>query len=171
MSNVVITGIPAVKHQFAAIEAFLASTKPMEGIVTDIKDIILTKTSNGVDYMGKSFAPYSETYAKRRKGRTAKGRPNLKRTGTMLHNIYTKVDDSRHGRIDIFPGAEPGGKGINSKFLAQVHTLGTTHAGKNNDITIPQREFMNLAPSAVKKLTKKHYDDPILVLAKAARGR
>ena len=44
--SIKITGVTEVKQKFAAIEAFLASTKPMEGIVADIKDIILIKYSS-----------------------------------------------------------------------------------------------------------------------------
>jgi phage gpG-like protein len=159
--SVKITGITEIKRQFAAIEEFLASTKPMEGIVKDIKDIILIKTASGLDYMGRGFKPYSEAYAKKKKGMTATGRPNLKASGTMLNAIKTQVINPRHGAVFVASVAEKGK--ATSDMLAQIHTTGT---GKQ-----PQREFMNLAPSAVKKLTKKHYDDPILVLAKQARGR
>jgi len=159
--SIKITGIAEVKRQFAAIEAFLASTKPMEGIVADIKDIILVKTSSGLDYMGRSFKPYSKKYAEKKKGMTATGRPNLKLSGTMLGALKTEVKDARHGAVFVSSVSEKGG--ANSDMLAQIHTTGT---GKQ-----PQREFMNLAPSAVQKLTKKYYDDPILALAKGARGK
>jgi hypothetical protein len=46
-------------------------------------------------------------------------------------------------------------------MLAQIHTTGT---GKQ-----PQREFMGISDNAIKKLTKKFYDDPILELAKRTR--
>lgn len=158
--SVKITGVAEVKRQFAGIEAFLASTKPMEGIVADIKDIILIKTSSGIDYMGRGFKPYSKAYAKKKMGMTATSRPNLKLSGTMLGALKTEVKDPRHGAVFVAPVGEPGG-GINADMLAQIHTTGT---GKQ-----PTREFMNLAPSAVKKLTKKYYDDPILELVKATR--
>ena len=158
--SVKITGIAAVKHQFAAIEGFLASTKPMEGIVADIKTLILVKTASGLDYMGRSFMPYSKAYKKKKTGMTATGRPNLKLSGTMLDAIKTEVKDARHGAVFVASVGEPKGR-ANSDMLAQIHTTGT---GKQ-----PTREFMNLASSAVKKLTKKHYDDPIGALAKAAR--
>jgi phage gpG-like protein len=159
--SIKITGVAEVKRMFAGIEAFLASTKPMAGIVADIKDIILIKTASGLDYMGRGFKPYSEKYAKKKKGMTATGRPNLKLSGTMLGAIKTEVRDARHGAVLVGSVGEKGG--ANSDMLAQIHTTGT---GKQ-----PQREFMNLAPSAVQKLTKKHYDDPIGELAKGARGK
>jgi len=158
--SVKITGVAEVKRQFAAIEAFLASTKPMEGIVAEIKDIILIKTSSGLDYMGRSFMPYSKAYKKKKTGMTATGRPNLKLSGTMLDAIRAEVKDARHGAVFVAPVSEPRGN-AQSDMLAQIHTTGT---GKQ-----PQREFMNLAPSAVKKLTKKYYDDEILELVKATR--
>jgi len=159
--SIKITGVAEVKRQFAAIEAFLASTKPMEGIVADIKDIILVKTSSGLDYMGRSFKPYSKKYAEKKKGMTATGRPNLKLSGTMLGALKTEVKDARHGAVFVASVSEPKGR-ANSDMLAQIHTTGT---GKQ-----PQREFMNLAPTAVKKLTKKYYDDKILELVRQARG-
>ena len=158
--SVKIAGIAEVKRQFAGIEAFLASTKPMESIVADIKTLILVKTASGLDYMGRSFKPYSTAYKKKKGGMTATGRPNLKVTGTMLDAIKTEVKNPRHGAVFVSSVGESGG-GINADMLAQIHTTGT---GKQ-----PRREFMNLAPSAVKKLTKKHYDDPILELVKATR--
>jgi hypothetical protein len=155
-----ITGVTEIKQKFAAIEAFLASTKPMEGIVADIKTLILVKTSSGLDYMGRGFKAYSKAYAAKKKGMTATGRPNLKLSGTMLDALKTEVIDARHGAVLVAPVGEPGSN-AQSDMLAQIHTTGT---GKQ-----PQREFMNLAPAAVKKLTKKYYDDPILELVKAAR--
>jgi hypothetical protein len=158
--SVKITGVAEVKRQFAAIEAFLASTKPMEGIVAEIKDIILIKTSSGLDYMGRSFMPYSKAYKKKKTGMTATGRPNLKLSGTMLDAIKTEVKDARHGAVFVASVGEPKGR-ANSDMLAQIHTTGT---GKQ-----PQREFMAISDNAVKKLAKKYYDDPILELAKELR--
>lgn len=159
--SVRITGVAEVKRQFAGIEAFLASTKPMEGIVAEIKTLILVKTASGLDYMGRSFKPYSKAYKKKKTGMTATGRPNLKLSGTMLDAIKTEVKDPRHGAVFVAPVGEPGSN-VQSDMLAQIHTTGT---GKQ-----PQREFMNLAPSAVKNLTKKYYDDPILEIVKATRA-
>jgi hypothetical protein len=158
--SVKITGVAEVKQKFAAIEAFLASTKPMEGIVADIKDIILIKTSSGLDYMGRGFKPYSKAYAERKKGMTATGRPNLKLSGTMLDALKTEVIDARHGAVFVASVGEPGSN-AQSDMLAQIHTTGT---GKQ-----PQREFMAISDNAVKKLAKKYYDDPILELAKGLR--
>jgi hypothetical protein len=158
--SIKITGVAGVKRQFAAIEEFLASTKPMEGIVADIKTIILIKTSSGLDYMGRGFKPYSKAYAERKKGMTATGRPNLKLSGTMLDALKTEVIDVRHGAVFVAPVGEPGSN-AQSDMLAQIHTTGT---GKQ-----PQREFMAISDNAVKKLAKKYYDDPILELAKGLR--
>ena len=160
--SVKITGVAEVKRQFAAIEDFLKSTKPMEGIVADIKDIVLDKTSKGHDYMGRNFKPYTKAYAERRKKLGLSTRPDLTVSGTMLGALKTEVKDPRHGAVFVGSEAEPKGR-AKSDMLAQIHTTGT---GKQ-----PQREFLNLAPTAVKKLTKKHYDDPILKLVKEARGR
>ncbi len=160
--TVKITGIDGARAQLRAINDFLASPKPMEGIVADIKDIVLDKTAKGYDYMGRNFKPYSKAYAERRQKMGIGTRPDLQVSGTMLGSIRTEVKDPRHGAVFVSGASEPGG-GIRSDMLAQIHNTGT---GK-----MPLREFMNLAPSAVQKLRKKHYDDPIGVLAKAARGR
>jgi len=158
--SVKTTGIAEVKQRLAGIEAFLASPKPMEGMVKDVKDTVLMKTASGLDYMGRSFKPYSKAYAKKKMGMTSTGRPNLKATGTMLDAIKTEVKDPRHGAVFVSAASEKGG--ANSDMLAQIHTTGT---GKQ-----PRREFMGISDSAVKKLSKKHYDDKILELVKGARG-
>jgi hypothetical protein len=157
--SVKITGIAEAKRTFEEIEKFLASPKPMQGIVDDIAKEIKVKTARGVDYMGRSFKPYSKRYAEKKRGMTATGRPNLKLSGTMMGAIKTEVIDPRHGVVTVAPAAEKGR--ANAQFLAQIHTLGT---GKQ-----PQREFVNIALAAVKRLTKKHYDDGILELARAVR--
>ncbi len=133
----------------------------MQNTVDEIARVIMDRTAEGKDYMNRAFEPYSESYAKKKLGKTATGRPNLKRTGTMLHNIIAKADSPRKGRVDILPGAEPGGDGMNSRTLANIHNTGT---GKQ-----PQREFMNVSTAQVKRITKKYWDDPIGALAKAFR--
>lgn len=157
--TVKITGLAEAKQTFQKIEEFLASPKPMQGIVDDIAKEIKIKTARGLDYMGRGFKPYSKRYAERKRGMTATGRPNLKLSGTMMDAIRTEVVDPRHGVVEVAPAAEPGR--ANASMLAQIHTTGT---GKQ-----PRREFINIAPAAVQRLTKKHYDDPILELARARR--
>ncbi|MHB8053684.1 MAG: hypothetical protein ACYDH3_00305 [Candidatus Aminicenantales bacterium] len=159
--SVAITGIDKLRAGLKEINTFLESTKPMAGFVEGARVEILVKTASGKDYKGASFAPYSKEYAKRKAGMTATGRPNLKKTGVMLNNLYAKAVDAKHGKIDIMPGAEPGGGGINSALLAHIHHTGT---GKQ-----PERAFLDLNETQIKKLKKKHWDDPLLEMAKKLR--
>jgi len=145
--SIKVTGIQEAIEQFKDIREFLKSTKPMEGIVQDIKETILEKTSQGHDYMNRRFKPYSKAYAKR-KGKT---RVDLRDTGDMLDSIRTEVISPKHGRVMV----------TNKRLIAQFHNTGTRK--------MAQREFMNLSKSAKAKLVKKHYDDPLLELAKARR--
>ena len=130
---------------FRNIEKFLQSKKPMTAIAKEVKETILKKTEKGHDYMGRRFEPYSEAYAKRKKKKTV----NLKDSGKMLKAITTKVVTPSHGRVYIKFAGSP-----NRQIIANIHNTGT---GK-----MPEREFMNLSDSAIKKLAKKHYDDPIM---------
>lgn len=158
--SVKIVGIKKALQQLHEVQDFLRSTKPMGGIVEDIKIQVLEKTARGLDYRGRSFAKYSERYKNIKRGMTATGRPNLKRSGTMMNAVAARAVNARRGMVHVRSLSEPGG-GITSDFLAQIHTTGT---GKQ-----PQREFMNVTDSAFKKLVKKHYDDPILEIVRRYR--
>ena len=157
--SVKIMGIDTVRRELAELESLLASPKPIAGFVEDAKTEILVKTALGKDFKNRSFESYSTGYAKRKKGMTATGRPNLKVTGTMLGAITTRVESPTHAVIDVAPDAEGGG--ANAQMLAQIHNTGT---GKQ-----PTREFMNLNNSQVAKLKKKHWDDPILAIVRRYR--
>ena len=154
--TVEIKGVDELVDVFDDIEALLKSPKPMQKIVTDVKELIQTKTEKGLDYMGRKFEPYSAAYAKKK----GTSRANLKDTGTMLDAIKTEVLTPQHGRISVRPATYPGKK-AKADMLAQIHTTGT---GKQ-----PQRDFFNITKSATEKIVKKHYDDPILKLAQKAR--
>lgn len=157
--SVTVTGASNVRRELAEVEALISSTKPMEGFLGDAQAIILERTAGGKDYKNRSFEPYSAAYAKEKKGMTATGRPNLKRTGTMLGAMFTKVISAVHGQIDIGAVSEKGR--ADSEMLAQIHNTGT---GKQ-----PRREFMNLSDSTVSKLKKKWWDDPILEIVRRYR--
>lgn len=153
--TVTIRGAGEARRAFRKIEEFLRSTKPMEGIVADIKETILNKTGGGHDYMGRNFKPYSKAYAKKK----GTSRPDLRVSGAMLGAIKTKVLAPRHGQVYVASEGTSGN--ANTDMLAQIHNTGT---GKQ-----PRREFMNLSKSAVQQLKKKHIDDPLLQLAREAR--
>jgi hypothetical protein len=141
-----ITGLTAVQAQLRAVSDFLQSPAPMQHIVDDVKDLVLTKTALGLDYKGKSFEPYSAKYAKKKMGMTATGRPNLKVTGRMLDAVTAKVQDAGHGSVFIKDAA--------AAQIGQYHNAGTKKMAK--------REFMNISQSAVDKLAKKYFDDEIM---------
>lgn len=153
--SVQVRGVIEARAKFQKIEAFLASPVPMRGIVKDMKEKILTDTARGHDYRGRNFEPYSAAYAKKKGTK----RPNLYLSGRMLGAIRAEVVDPRHGAVFVASESESGG--ASTAMLAQIHTTGT---GKQ-----PQREFVNITPNALKVFVKKHYDDPILVLAREAR--
>ena len=146
--SITITGLTAVQAQLKAVSDFLSSPAPMQHIVDDVKDLVLTKTAMGLDYKGKSFAPYSAKYAKKKMGMTATGRPNLKVTGQMLGAVTAKVQDAWHGSVFI--------KDATAAKIGGYHNSGTKK--------MPQREFMNISQSAVDKLAKKYIDDEIMKL-------
>ena len=139
--TITVRGIRESASIFRNVEAFLQSTRPMEGIVKDIEEGIEKKTRTGKDYRGRKFAPYSAQYKKRKK----KAKVDLRDTGEMLDSMKSKVINPKHGVVEIRGKRE---------IIAQIHTTGT---GKQ-----PQREFMNITKSALSKLVKKHYDDKIM---------
>lgn len=156
--SVKVTGVVACRTQLQAIEDFLNSPKPMRGIVDDIRAGIEEKTAAGHDYRGRNFEAYSDAYKSKRSKAGLKTKPDLRVTGTMLDSIKAEVIDPKHGRVSVPPVSD--GK-INADMLAQIHNTGT---GKQ-----PQREFMNVTPSAVQKMTKEHYDDFILEIVRGYR--
>lgn len=156
--TVTITGIPKVMREFQEINDFLRSPKPMKGIVADIKTGITEKTAAGHDYKGRNFAPYSDAYKGKRSKAGLTTKPDLRVTGTMIDSITAEVIDPRHGRVAAPPVSD--GK-IGADMLAQIHNTGT---GKQ-----PQREFMNITDNALKVITKRHYDDPILEIVRKYR--
>lgn len=153
--SVKITGVAEAKRTFGKIEEFLASPKPMAGVVEDIKERILTNTAASHDYRGRNFKPYSTAYAKK-KGTT---RPDLCVSGRMLGALKARVVDPRHGQVFVASEQESGR--ASTAMLAQIHTTGT---GKQ-----PQREFLNITPNALQVIKKKRYDDPILELVRQMR--
>ena len=153
-----IQGVVQARQQLQAIEDFLNSRRSMEGIVEDIAEMIQKKTGKGHDYMNRNFKSYTEAYKKRRAKLGLPTKPDLTVTGKMLRAIKTAVLGPRHGRV--FVQGRNHGK-IRTDMLAQIHNTGT---GKQ-----PQREFMNVSKSAIKDLTKKHYDDPILEIVRRYR--
>jgi hypothetical protein len=156
--TITITGAKGAMALLDDVVALIESPKPMQGVVNDIKAVILEKTAAGRDYANSSFNPYSESYAKAKGSR----RVNLRDSGTMLDSIKAEVVDPHHGRIFVESTSEPGGK-INADMLAQIHNTGT---GKQ-----PQREFMNVNKTQLAAAVKKHYDDPILEIVKRSSNR
>jgi hypothetical protein len=141
-----ISGLDAVRKRFKAVNDFFNSKVPVQSIVSEIKEGILTKTAQGHDYMGRNFKPYSKAYAKKK----GSSRVDLRVTGEMMDTVDTEVTDPRHGRVFI--------RGDRA-LIAQFHNKGGPRPGRP-----PQREFFNVSKSAIQNLAKKHIDDPIMKL-------
>jgi phage gpG-like protein len=137
-----IKGLADTMKMLKSVEEFLKSPKPMEGVVGEVKQIVLDKTGRGLDYMGRRFKPYSKAYAKK-KGKT---RVDLRDTGDMLDSIKAEVITPNHGQVKV----------TRHELIAQFHNLGGPKSGRP-----PERRFMDLAKSAVLNLAKKYFDEPI----------
>lgn len=137
-----IRGAAACRQELRELAAFLESKQPMQGFVDDVKRGSLEKTALGLDYRGRSFEPYSDAYAKKKKGMMATGRPNLKVTGTMLGAMKAEVITPRHGRVSIT--AQSAGN-INTDMLAYIHSQGVggaqVHVVFNGGITIQAKDL------------------------------
>lgn len=153
--SVRVMGIIETRGVLREIEEFLSSKKPMQEFCDGVKERILKKTAEGKDYMSRKFKAYSAAYAKRKGSKHV----NLRLSGQMLDSIKSEAESPLKGRVWV--EGTPHGK-IRSDMLANIHTTGT---GKQ-----PQREFMNISQAGIKELTKKCFDDPLLELARKARG-
>lgn len=143
------SGFRTTRRMLTNVEAFLRSTKPMEGIVEDVAEEIQKKTGRAKDYQNKPFEPYSADYAKKKKTTHV----DLRLSGRMLGAMRTKVINPRHGRVFIKPAGYPKTK-AKTDMVANIHTTGT---GRQ-----PQREFMNISKSAMAKIQRDNYDNPIM---------
>ena len=152
--SVEIKGIDEAIAPFKNIEAFLSSKKPMQGFCDGARERILDKTARAQDYRSRKFKPYSKAYAKKKGSKHV----NLRVTGRMLDAIKSLAISPEHGKVWVQPRSH--GK-LNADMLAQIHSTGT---GKQ-----PQREFMNISAAGIGELVKKHYNDPIMELARGAR--
>jgi len=147
--TVKLKGFRTTKRMLHDVEAFLRSTKPMEGIVEDVAEEIQKKTARAADYKNKPFEPYSPDYAKKKKTTHV----DLRLSGRMLSSMRTKVINANHGRVFIKPAGYPKTR-AKTDMVANIHTTGT---GKQ-----PQREFLNISKSAMAKIHRKNYDNPIM---------
>ena len=150
-ANIKITGLTGTRRKLAEVEAILNSREPMSNIVNDVRARILDRTSRGLDYMGRRFAPYSKAYAKRKKS----GKVDLKQSGEMLDSIQSTVISPQRGEVAVMSSRR--------QVIANIHNTGT---GKH-----PKREFMNIPMSALREIVKRHIDDKILEVAKRLRMR
>jgi hypothetical protein len=141
-----VSGLDAVRKRFKSVNDFFNSKAPVQSIVSEIKEGILTKTAQGHDYMGRNFKPYSKAYAKKK----GSSRVDLRGTGEMMDSVDTEVTDPRHGRVFI--------RGARA-LIAQFHNKGGPRAGRP-----PMREFFNISKSALQKLWTKYRDDVLMRL-------
>ncbi len=135
-----ISGVEQTKAQMRAVINHLESLGPMQNICKDVKRRILKRTKDSRDYRNMKFAPYSRKYAKR-KGST---KVNLRMTGEMLNSMKARAINSRRGVVELTA----------KELIANIHTQGI---GKQ-----PQRDFMNITPTALQEFVNKHHDDEIM---------
>lgn len=134
-----ISGVQETKAQLRAILNHLESSEPMQNICEDVKERVLKRTKAGRDYRNRKFAPYSTKYA-RRKGST---KVNLRVTGEMLDSMKARAISARRGVVEL----------TTKELIANIHTQGI---GKQ-----PQRNFMDITPTALQEFVTKHHDDEI----------
>ena len=142
--GVKITGLTEALRQLKAVEDFLNDPQPMQDTVDDVKDLIMERTADGKDFMGRNFAPYSKAYAKR-KGKT---KVDLRDTGEMLNSIKTKVDNPQHGQIFVSGGRSK---------IAAYHNEGAFLKAR-----LPQRRFLDISRAQLLKIVKKNFDDVLM---------
>jgi hypothetical protein len=143
--GVKITGLTEALRQLKAVQDFLRDPQPMQDTVDDVKDLIIERTADGKDFMGRNFAPYSKAYAKRKH----KTKVDLRETGEMLNSIKTKVDNPHHGQVFVSSGGR-------SK-IAAYHNEGSYLKSR-----LPQRRFMDISRTQLLKIVKKNFDDVLM---------
>lgn len=151
--TVKIKGFRTTRKMLKDVELFLKSKEPMKNITEAVVEVIQDKTAKAKDYKNIGFEPYSPAYAKKKKTTHV----DLRLSGTMLDSMKTKVISANHGRVFIKPAGYPKTK-AKADMIANIHTTGT---GKQ-----PQREFMNISKSALAKINRKYYDNPIMKILK-----
>jgi hypothetical protein len=153
---ITISGLTSVTAMLKDVSNFLSSTEPMQGLCDDVKDIIIEKTGDGVDYKNKRFAHYSKLYAKRKH----KTSVDLRDTGEMLNSIRAEAVSPNRGKVFV-------GSGGRAKIAEYHNEGGTRHQTfrKGSDIMtggiLPKRRFMDINDTQLLKAQKKNYDDPL----------
>jgi len=145
---ITITGLTEAMKMLKGVEDFLNSTAPMEATVKDVKERVLDLTDRGLDYRGRSFEPYSDSYKKTRKKEGLGTKPNLRVTGEMLDGMKAEVINANHGTVKLTG---------RMALIGQFHSQGGPRAGRP-----PKREFMDITDSGLAKIVKKNFDDPLM---------
>ena len=127
----------AKKAESKAVLSFLGDQ--MVGVVRE-----RTRAGFGVEFDGDSesrFEPLAKSTIKARKKKTlhpdtTPSTSNLTETGEMLDSLKAKFAKA---------SVEIGATGSRNELLAEVHHYWTDSAGKNRNVTIPARPFLNLS--------------------------
>jgi len=130
-----------------------------KGIADIAIDGIVKRTRGGLDIAGVNFKPYSEAYAKKKKG----ARPNLVASGAMISREgfeFEVLKKENRIIIRIYVPSKSHGK-VDQYTLASVHNFGM-RSGRGMGFAMPKREFMGLDQKiidAINEFTKEQWRD------------
>ena len=102
--EVKVKGLDGLRKRLKNMSNDLIDPKVLSALTQEIKKDILVRTDKGVDFKGKKFDNYSDSYKKFRAKKGRGSSPDLQFTKRMLGNMTTKVGKDR-GKI-FFSRAE-----------------------------------------------------------------
>jgi len=111
-------------------------TRGLEQAGENLKEVIIRRTSSGLDFQRKRFIPYSEAYSKLKN----KTRVDLQDTNKMLQNIATKTISKN--RVSVY---------FRSQYEAEKALYHQTGTGK-----LPKRKFFGF-DAKLKKVIQKNF--------------
>jgi len=149
-----IKGPAALGSYIKRIKRDLVTRGLIEDLAIEAKKRILQRTSEGKDFRGMSFKPYSQRWRKERSARGRKtSRVDLEFEGRMLAELETKTDQGSATARVYFSNDSEAAK-------ARYHSI--TGAGKSG----ARREFFALGEVDKRALEKMVEDHIKGVLAK-----
>jgi hypothetical protein len=119
----------------------LAGIELTEADMRDVGDLLVrrirTRTENGVDVNGASFAPYSPGYAAAKREALGHSRVDLTVSGRMLNDM--QVTSSTKSTVTI-SFVSQGGSSVGGTFIQKSRGLGAADKAAFNN---PSREFFS----------------------------
>jgi hypothetical protein len=119
----------------------LAGIELTEADMRDVGDLLVrrirTRTENGVDVNGASFAPYSPGYAAAKRGALGHSRVDLTVSGRMLNDM--QVTSSTKSTVTV-SFVSQGGSSVGGTFIQKSRGLGAADKAAFNN---PSREFFS----------------------------